>query len=264
MVLSNSNKPEWLQWLHSCPSTNTWAIANLANLQHGDVVFTPRQTAGRGQHGRIWHSPPGVLTASFILNQIPAAQLPEISLVAGLAVIYAVEDSLPDWRNVLRLKWPNDVLLDGRKLAGILCEGRVQGASGQVVVGVGLNRCADFAQVAVEKSAIAHAVSLHQVSSMVPDELLLLTRLRHYLLQTASVLRLEKTSTQENTGLSAFLPALHSRDALRDRHITLDLGTEKVDGQAMGIDDRGWLLLRLPDGELRAFRSGHVLYNDAR
>jgi len=83
--------------------------------------------------------------------------------------------------------------------------------------------------------------------------------LRYYLLQTAGLLRLEKSYSHENTGLSALLPALRSRDALFGRPITLDLGGEKVSGQAAGISDRGHLLLRLPDGELRPFVSGHIL-----
>lgn len=259
MSISHTKLPAWLHWLDSCPSTNTWAIAHLLSLNHGDVVFTPQQTAGRGQHGRIWHSPPGVLTASFVLDQIPAVQLPGFSLAAGLAVIYAIEELLPDWQEVLRLKWPNDVLFDGRKLAGILCEASANGAMGRVVVGIGLNRCVDFDQAGLDASTIGHAVSLHRVSSMIPDELVLLTRLRYYLLQTAGLLRLEKSYSHENTGLSALLPALRSRDALLGRPITLDLGGKQVSGQAAGISDRGHLLLSLPDGELRPFVSGHIL-----
>ncbi len=259
MFLSNTKLPEWLHWVDSCPSTNTWAIAHFTDLNHGDVVFTPQQTAGRGQHGRIWHSPPGVLTASFVLDQILAIQLPEFSLVAGLAVIYAIEDLLPDWEGVLRLKWPNDVLLHGRKLAGILCEANVLGAMGRLVVGIGLNRCVDFDQAGLDASSIGQAISLHRVSSMIPDELMLLTRLRHYLLQTAGLLRLEKSSAHD-TGVSALLPALRRRDALVGHSITLDLGGEQVSGQAAGISDHGHLLLLLPDGKLRRFVSGHILY----
>lgn len=260
MSLSYPNPPDWLHWLDSCPSTNTWAIAHLTSLNHGDVVFTPQQTAGRGQHGRTWHSPPGVLTASFVIDQIPAVQLPAFSLAAGLAVIYAIEGLLPDWKELLRLKWPNDVLLDRRKLAGILCEASTSGAMGRVVVGIGLNRCVNFDRAGLDASAIGQAVSLHQVSSMVPDEFLLLERLRHYLLQTSGLLRLEKSDAHQNTGLSALLPALLSRDALLGHPITLDLGAEQISGQAAGISDRGQLLLRLPDGELRSFVSGHILY----
>lgn len=262
MIRSISHQPEWLYWLDSCPSTNSWAIEHLAQLQHGDVIFTQHQTAGRGQHGRIWHSPPGVLTASFVLEQIPTLQLPKLSSAAGLAVIYAIEDLIPDWQKVLKLKWPNDILLEGRKLAGILCEASASKMMGRIVVGIGLNRCVNFDSSGLDATAIGQAISLHQVSPTVPDEFLLLERLRHYLLQTAGLLRLETSDTHDSSGLSALLPVLRSRDALVGHFVTLDLGGKQVSGQAVGLDDRGHLVLRLADGEVLSFVSGHVLWQN--
>ena len=260
MARSPLHKPDWLHWLDTCTSTNTWAIAHLAELQHGDVVFTPQQTAGRGQHGRVWHSPKGVLTASFMLENIPVAQLPVVSLGAGLALIYAVEDLLPALQGVLQLKWSNDVLLKGRKLAGILCEANAQGNRSRVVVGIGLNRQVDFEQAGLDESAIGHAISLHHVLPTVPDPLLLLERLRHYLLQTAGLLQSTSDDPLISPGLSAMLPALQSRDALLNQTITVVLNGEHIAGEAIGISDRGHLLVRLPHGEVRSFVSGHILW----
>lgn len=253
--------PSWLHWLETCPSTNTWAIAHLAKLQHGDVVFTPQQTAGRGQHGRTWHSPSGVLTASVVLENIPVAQLPVVSLGAGLAVIYAVEDLLPALQGVLQLKWSNDVLLKGRKLAGILCEASAQGNRSRVVVGIGLNLQVDFEQVGLDDRKIGQAISLHHVSPVVPDALLLLERLRHYLLQTAGLLQ-PTVDGSCGTGLNAMLPALRSRDALLHQPITVVLNGEHIVGEAIGISDRGHLLVQLPDGDVRSFVSGHILWKN--
>ncbi len=252
---------DWLHWLDSCPSTNTWALDRLHELSHGDVVFTPQQTAGRGQQGRTWYSPPGVLTASFVLDRIPAVQLAGFSLAAGLATIYAVEDLMPDLQEQLRLKWPNDVVLNGRKLAGILCEGVTSGAVAKVVVGIGLNRCADFVGLG---SHPQNPISLHQVAAVVPDEVSLLAHLRHYLLETAGLIRSGTQHSQLTTGLSALLPMLRHRDALIGSSITLDRVGEKISGQAAGIDDRGWLLLRLPDGTQHAFSSGHVHWHQEK
>jgi BirA family transcriptional regulator, biotin operon repressor / biotin---[acetyl-CoA-carboxylase] ligase len=258
----NPNTPTWLHYLETCPSTNTWAIATHQEsahsnyLNHGDVVFTPHQTAGRGQQGRTWHSPTGVLTATVVLDEIPAIQLPATSLAAGLAVIYAVEDLVPDCQGLLRLKWPNDVLLEGRKLAGILCEASSIGAISRVVVGVGLNRCVDFSVEPLQD--IAHrTASLHQISNHVPQELALLERLRHYLLQAVGVLRLQDQSGQ---GLGSLLPALQSRDALLGQTLTVEIGMERVVGVGAGIGDRGHLLLRLPGGQIQALASGHILW----
>ncbi|MBW4417930.1 MAG: biotin--[acetyl-CoA-carboxylase] ligase [Myxacorys californica WJT36-NPBG1] len=285
-----SDAANWLHWLESCPSTNTWAMnasrhpneTAQIRLQHGDVVFTPQQTAGRGQHGRIWHSPPGVLTASIVLDRIPAVHLPQLSLAAGLAVIYAIEDLLPDLKNRLRLKWSNDVLFDGRKLAGILCEaisplynseynseGTASRGMGRAIVGVGLNRCVEFEQAGLDASVVAsevrealisRAVSLHQISPIVPDEFLLLERLRHYLLQASELMRLEKRDAEDCPGLTALLPALRQRDALLGHFITVDLGNKQISGEAGGISDRGHLLLKCADGKVRSFVSGHILW----
>ncbi len=247
--MSQSQLTKWLHYLETCPSTNTWAITNLSKLNHGDVVFTRLQTAGKGQNGRIWQSPLGVLTTSIILDQIPTIHLPTFSLAAGLAVIYTVEDLLPNLQGKLQLKWPNDVLLNKQKLAGILCEASTTGVISRVVVGIGLNVNVNF-----EKTGL-NAISLHQISSTIPNNFQLLEKLRHYLLETASLLR------RENNSLSALLPALRTRDALIDQTITVDLGKEKVAGIAAGISDRGYLLLKLPNGEMRSLVSGHILFS---
>lgn len=253
MHLSETPVPEWLHWLETCPSTNTWAIANSTLLNSGDVVFTQRQTAGRGQQGRLWHSPPGVLTASVVLDSVPTAQLPALSLAAGLAVIYAIEDLAPDCQGCLGLKWPNDVWVQGRKLAGILCEASSTESLGRVVVGIGLNRFGaqgDLTEMAPQ------AISLDRLSVSVPSELALLERLRHYLRQTAGLLKFAEH--QSGNGLSALLPALRSRDMLQGQKVTVEAGDEKITGEAMGIGDRGELLLRLNNGEVKSIVSGRI------
>jgi BirA family transcriptional regulator, biotin operon repressor / biotin---[acetyl-CoA-carboxylase] ligase len=273
--LDSEDLPNWLRSVEQCSSTNTWAIAQAADLGQGDVVFTRHQTAGKGQRGRIWHSPPGVLTASFVLDRLPAVQLPGLSLAVGLAVIYAIEDLLAiepssqpsNGQGQLQLKWSNDVLLDRRKVAGILCEATSHQSSGtaRVVVGIGLNRCVDFAEAGLTANEIGKAASLHQVFSVVPDEFALLERLRNYLLQVADLFSKATNSAESpdsaRSGLALLLPELRHRDALIDRPIRIELLGESVAGQAAGIDDSGRLLLRLPDQQIRAFTSGHVLWD---
>jgi BirA family transcriptional regulator, biotin operon repressor / biotin---[acetyl-CoA-carboxylase] ligase len=231
--------PTWLTWLDQCPSTNSWAIAHAAQLGHGDVVFTPQQTAGRGQQGRVWRSPPGVLTASIILDQPPA---PGLSLGAGLAVVYAIETLVPDLQP--QIKWPNDIYLEGRKLAGILCEGTLGSGTGRIVVGVGLNRCAELGDL--------NAISLHEVA-IAPDEGVLLERIRHFLLEMASLWR--------SQGITPLLPALRQRDFLIGKRIAIEAQGETIWGEAIGMGDQGELRLRLDDGTERAIFSGHVRLN---
>ncbi len=120
----------------SLGSTNDEAV-RLARegVPHGTVVHADRQTAGRGRLSRHWQSPPGNLYLSIVLRpDVPAARRWEIGFMAALAVADAIETMLP---NKLRttLKWPNDVLLNGGKIAGILLEN----ADAAAVLGIGVN-----------------------------------------------------------------------------------------------------------------------------
>ena len=240
------NNPPWLHWLAQTPSTNSWALAHAAELQHGDVVFTPQQTAGRGQGDRVWYSPPGVLTASFILDGVAPRHWPALSLASSLAVIYAIEDLLPACRQLLQLKWPNDVWCHQRKLAGILAE--VQGQ--RVVVGIGCNRqVADFS----EWEASINPISLHQIQAVVPSELLLLERCRHYLLELAGMLT-------ERGGCDPLLPELRRRDGLFGKAICIDLPlpSQHWSGTGRGVDEQGRYQIQNSEGVVRSFAAGRI------
>lgn len=240
--------PDWLHRLDTCPSTNTWALEHLPDLQHGDVVFTKRQTAGRGQPGRAWAAPPGVLTASFVLDA--SMPLSGFSLVAGLAVIYAIEDLLPGLN--LQLKWPNDIWLQQRKLAGILCEA----AANRLVVGVGCNCLVNFSAEA--QTQLGNPISLHQVVDAVPNSLKLLTTIRDCLLQAVSFCAFSEAS--DSPGLTKLLPALNYRNALKGRRVTVRLPQETiVIGDVVGIDASGRLLIKRADRTIQPVVSGHVV-----
>ncbi len=257
--------PPWLCWIESCPSTNTWAINHPTRLHHGEVVFTRQQTAGRGQYGRVWYAPPGVITASFVLDRIPVSQLSGLSLAAGLAAIYAVEDLMPSLEGKLQIKWPNDLLIDECKVAGVLCEATLGKWARRVVVGIGLNQQVDFEWTRLNNQkplgkgygAISTPISLHEVACDVPNEMPLLTQIRHYLLQVADILRRVEESNRPS-GLTLLLPELRRRDILLGRDISLDLGEKTITGQAMGMNESGQLLLRLSDNQICAFSSGRV------
>ncbi|MGH7530230.1 MAG: biotin--[acetyl-CoA-carboxylase] ligase, partial [Gemmatimonadales bacterium] len=103
----------------------------------GSVVIAAEQTAGRGRDGRTWHSPRGGAWIGVLLRP-PFAPQGVLAIRAGLAVADVVDEMTGGTR--AQLKWPNDVLVDGRKLAGILCEGRWQGGVAQwLALGVGVN-----------------------------------------------------------------------------------------------------------------------------
>lgn len=119
-------------------STNDRALGwAQAAAPHGALVTADAQTAGRGRRGRTWHSPPGQhVYASVVLRpRRPGPSLGPLALAAGVGL----SQGLATLGVEVGLKWPNDVLLAGRKLAGILCEARWTGTTPEVVVGFGLN-----------------------------------------------------------------------------------------------------------------------------
>jgi BirA family biotin operon repressor/biotin-[acetyl-CoA-carboxylase] ligase len=120
-------------------STNDDAAAWL-DAPHGALVTADAQHAGRGRHGRTWYSPADAhLYASVVLRPaIADARWAALGLVVGLGL----RDGLGPWCDRVRLKWPNDLVVDGRKLAGILCEARWQGSVPHIVVGFGVNLAA--------------------------------------------------------------------------------------------------------------------------
>lgn len=123
----------------SIGSTNDRALAwARAGAPHGAMVTADEQTAGRGRQGRRWVSPAGEgLYASVVLR--PAQGWSPRWAALGLAVGLGVREGLAGWLPELKLKWPNDLLVEGRKLAGVLCETRWQGSAPDVVIGFGIN-----------------------------------------------------------------------------------------------------------------------------
>lgn len=241
--------PPWLTRLPECPSTNAWALARAAELGHGDCVWTDRQTAGRGRDGRAWHSPPGVLTASFALRL--AAGDARLAPAAGLAVAHAVEDHAPGL--AVGLKWPNDVVLAGGKLAGVLCE-RASAQPGVAVVGVGLNLdprwelCPEALPLAAGRGYRPASLAEHGVAPPAPEAML--ASLRRYLLEAAGMLAAG--------AWPALLAQLRTRDVLRGRELEIDRGGGVgLRGRGAGLDDQARLLV--DDGRtVAAVASGHV------
>ena len=122
-------------------STNSEAARLLAaGADHGLVVRADRQLAGRGRRGRVWVSPTGNLYCSLLVRPPtpPPAPLATLTFVAALAVYALVRAALPATREVT-LKWPNDVLVDGAKVSGILLESQSGAAGPAVIVGIGIN-----------------------------------------------------------------------------------------------------------------------------
>ena len=182
-------------------STNAEALARARAGECGPVwVTAAQQTAGRGRRGNVWVSEPGNLYASLLLTDAaPAAHLPELCFVMALTVRDAVSEVAPQLAAKLKLKWPNDLLLDGAKLAGILIEAESVGGIAAIAAGIGVN-CAHHPE-----NLAYPATSLAERGAIVaPGELLralshtMLTRLAQW---------------QRGSGFAAIVCAAASRSA---------------------------------------------------
>lgn len=217
-------------------STNRTAAALLEQrrLAAPALVAASRQTAGRGQRANRWWSDAGSLCATFVL---PAADRPigQVPLRAGLAVAAVLARHLP--AASIQLKWPNDVLVEGAKIAGLLCM-RVRGAD---LIGIGLNVRTDLRRAPAEVRARATAMSRHLRRP--PRRDLLLEDLWH-----ALGAAMEAEDWQE---------AFARRHALNGKRVRVEEDGAARHGVCRGVDAEGRLLLEDARG-LHACTSGAV------
>jgi BirA family transcriptional regulator, biotin operon repressor / biotin---[acetyl-CoA-carboxylase] ligase len=210
-----------------------------AGAPHGTVVTAAEQTAGRGRQGRTWTAPAGeALLYSALVRPLDErhALLP---LAAPLAVCEAAEELAPGAR--CEVKWPNDVQIEGRKLAGVLIEARPQDGWG--VVGVGLNLTIGAGEFPPELRE--SAVSLFEATGTASAGALAV--------RAADVLSARLAGWIEAKP-SAILRAWAARDALRGREVAWEGGS----GVADGVDSRGYLVVISPGGERVAVGAGEV------
>lgn len=219
-----------------------------AGAPEGTVVVAESQSAGRGRLGRRWTSPAGKgLLFSMLLR--PPVSMPDahlLTIVAATAACDAIESLVPV---DVRIKWPNDLLIDDRKVGGILLEvAGEQDAIDWVVVGIGLNVNTDYADlpVALRRSA----VSLKMASGQAVDRSELLARL---------LLSFEESYIEAaRNGFGPTLERFRRRDYLLRRCVSVRTRRGPVVGEAAGIDEQGALLVQLPHRHILRFHSGDV------
>jgi BirA family biotin operon repressor/biotin-[acetyl-CoA-carboxylase] ligase len=212
--------------LRATDSTNERARAlAVRGAPHGTLVTAGAQTAGRGRQGRTWEAPAGrALLMSLVLRDWP----PLLPLAAAVAV---ADVAGPE----AAIKWPNDILLRGGKLAGILVEARPQ--EGWAVLGIGMNVAVRPGDLPEELRGRAAGLEL--------DPPAIETTLAALLAALGERLALEPP---------ALLAAYRERDALLGREVRWQRG----EGTAAGVDDRGRLLVERPDGTQAALDAGEV------
>lgn len=220
-------------------STNTWALNESVEADSlPRLVVADSQTAGRGRLGRNWHSDQGTLTFSLRVSatalNLSSAVSPMIALAAGMGVADAIEHRLAPLR--VQLKWPNDVYLGNRKIAGILVEAAGPKAE-RVVVGVGINIDTRFEQAAEPLSATA--TSLSEAAT---------TGLTRYELLPSVVQQIVARINQLNQQTSEFLEEYRTRCYLTGKTIRIERPDQIFTGIVTGVASEGGLTLETPTG----------------
>ena len=232
-----------IYWHPTLGSTMTEASRlAAAGCESGTIVGAEEQTAGQGRYGRVWHSEPGAgLYVSIILrNPFPADALPVVTLALGLATSEAI---LKATDVSCDLRWPNDVLIQSRKCAGILTQ--LEGSA--IIAGIGIN--VNHAAFPDELSAIA--TSLRMVTGRVHSRERLLVELVSSVTSFCSLL--------EKEGREPIL-AMFSRASsfVYGRRVYVDQGDAMLQGTTAGLDPSGFLVLRGDDGKQNVIIAGGV------
>lgn len=231
----------------SIDSTNDEALARSRQGERGPLWIAARaQSAGRGRRGAHWLSPQGNLAVSLLTFFAgPLMHAATLGFVAGLALDAALSACAPALQSRLALKWPNDVLADGKKLAGILLESERVESGHAVVVGIGVNiASAPHNLPAVSLATLGVDIHSEQV----------FTELSGAWLDYARV-------WNEWRGLPAIRSDWLARAAGLGAEITVRVGDKVLRGTFQTLDEQGRLILRLPNREIMAIAAGEVYFD---
>lgn len=247
-----ANTPR-VHFVNTTGSTNDEATRLLAEGEAAPlVVLARRQEKGRGRLGRAWHSAvDGNLYISFAFRpRVSPARMQTFTLWMGVNVCALVASFC---RVTPGLKWPNDLLFDGRKAGGMLTEARMDAdLIHELVFGLGLNLRPPIGGWPADIAHRATALSEHTSVPLDPNRFAaaligrVLDAYAHFL---------------DGSYQNSFAELWHRFDVLKNRPVTLLQGERELRGQAVGIDDEGSLLLRLEDGRTDRYRAGEVSFS---
>lgn len=226
---------EKIYWFEEIESTNEFAKTLVKEADEWTVVAADKQTKGKGRLGRNWYSPDGGLWFSVILKPTSLSHL--ITLVVGVAICEAMKELKIN----TRIKWPNDILIGGKKVAGILTEIETNA----IIVGIGINlNVFDFPDELGET-----ATSILIESGKVVDKkevfLLVLNKLK------------EKYNRFKSDDIGELLNEWRIYSTTIGKIVSVETPSEVVNGEVVDIDDEdGALLLRLPTGVIKKIFAG--------
>lgn len=239
-----------IHYFEELDSTQTTARElAMAGSPQGTVVIAETQTRGRGRMGRAWHSPSGanLYSTTILRPAMPIAEVPQLSLVAGVAAAEALAREAP---GLVALKWPNDVWLRGRKAGGIIAEALtdLQGKLEAVLLGIGLN--INLAPDQIPSALKDKATSLRATLGRRCDRIAIAEALFNFLdyRYTEWLLR----------GFSAVRPSWEQFSALTGKRVTVVDGDRREAGLVRGIDSDGALMLDIGAAQPRRILAGEV------
>ena len=229
----------------SLPSTNQWAMQNLDSCRHGDIVCATRQTAGKGRFSRSWMAPDDRgLTLSVVLMP---GEGQEVTPAVGQTAALAIRAILEAFGIDAVVKWPNDVLVGSRKIAGILMEG--DSATGTVLLGIGLNvnvTEGDFETIELIQPATSMAIEKGQEFDISEVRRRLLAELKLAL------------DAAEAEGPRAIMDNWKEYDCLMGKRIEVQTATNMISGIYTDLDEEGKLCLVDDTGKEHTLWSGDV------
>lgn len=218
----------------------------MAGAPEGTIVLADSQTKGRGRMTRVWHSPPAsnIYISLLLRPSLPPAAAPQISLVAGVAVAELLEGYCP---GRVELKWPNDVLIEGKKICGILAQMKTNGQSIDfVVVGIGINVNIRQSQFPGEIRETATSLSAETGREIVRSDL---------------VISLYENFTKWykaflQSGFTAVKERWISLTPMIGKDIQIMLSDERIMGKALDLAGDGSLIILTSDNERRKISAG--------
>jgi len=219
------------------------------NANHGTIVISQIQKKGRGRFDRAWESPEGGLYFSIVLKpNCKADKATLLPLVAALSVCKTITEKSDLF---VKIKWPNDVLINGKKTSGILLESESdKNGLKYVILGIGINLNTDLSNLSAE---------LHSVSTSIAYEIGI--KLNYYDFLKRLLVNLDKyyTMFDEDKHENLINEWKNNSDTI-GRKATIDSSSEKIIGTAIDVDESGFLMLKTEEGDVKKINSGDCLY----
>lgn len=247
-MITNKLNTQWLgrEFLEfdSLPCTNDYCKEQMERLSHGAVVSALRQTSGKGTKGRAWKGTPGMgIALSFVLKGVRLADLTVLPLLCGLAETLA----LGQFGVSAGIKWPNDIVLGGKKLSGILCESVIMSGSVDVVCGIGINLLQDSSYFAERELPYGGSVFSETGKRISREEVM-----------AALLNQFEQLFERyQADGFAALKGRYEEKCVTLHRQVRVIAGGTECEALALGVADDGRLLCEIA-GEKRLIDHGEA------